>query len=76
MESPSTPNIKNVSLPSLENPFASEKKLDFRMPDELQRTEGPYEDALKLGIELHRKPFESAGVERVAGQHTKERMTV
>ena len=58
---------------SLENPLQGAKA-----SDRVQRSAGEttYDKALKLERELHQKPLEGGGKDRVRVQHTKGRMTV
>lgn len=68
-------NIKKV-IPSLDNPFYQPESLDFKIPGEINRKPGIYEDALAEGHALMHRPVLAAGEEAIGKQHLKNRMTV
>ncbi len=61
---------------SLENPFGSDKKLDFRIPGQNAENPGLYEETLGKGYELMQRPRKAAGVNAITRQHSKKRMTI
>ena len=63
-------------IPSLENPFAEEKEVEFVAPGQINRAPGIYETALKAGHDLMKRPRTAAGVVNIQKQHLKGRMTV
>ena len=71
--SPSTPA---QIAPSLLNPFAEKKDVEFSIPGQINYTPGLYETTLKAGYELIRRPRNAAGVVNIERQHQKKRMTV
>ncbi len=72
MTTDSSPDL----IASLENPFAEVDEQEFRVPGQLETEPGLYENALKHGLELQRRPYQAAGVKNVQRQHLKNRMTV
>ncbi len=67
---------KPLPLPTLKNPFTRPDKVEFMIPGEIAREEGVYEEAMKEGYDLMRRPVKSVGVEQIEKQHSKNRMTV
>lgn len=63
-------------IPSLENPFAEEKAVEFVIPGQIIYEPGIYETALKSGHDLIKRPRIAAGVVNIQKQHLKGRMTV
>ncbi len=63
-------------IPSLDNPFYKPESLEFKIPGEINRTPGIYEEALVEGHELIHRPFTAAGETAIQRQHLKKRMTV
>lgn len=63
-------------IPSLENPFYKPESLEFKIPGEINRQPGIYEEALAEGHELMHRPYSSAGEAAIGKQHLKKRMTV
>jgi acetyl-CoA carboxylase carboxyltransferase component len=59
----------------LTNPFRAPEEKRFEIPGEIAREPGIYEDALKAGWELQRRP-KKAPVSAIERQHQKNRMTV
>jgi acetyl-CoA carboxylase carboxyltransferase component len=62
--------------PSLDNPFAENKDVEFSIPGQISYTPGLYETTLKAGYDLIQRPKKAAGVINVQRQHQKKRMTV
>jgi len=62
--------------PALKNPFAPEIDLEFKVPGQIASEPGIYEEALKAGHELRRRPRLAAGVKNIERQHQKRRMTI
>ncbi len=62
--------------PSLDNPFAEAKDLEFVVPGQINYEPGLYEETLKSGQALIDRPTQSAGVVSIEKQHQKNRMTV
>jgi acetyl-CoA carboxylase carboxyltransferase component len=62
--------------PSLDNPFAENKDVEFSIPGQISYTPGLYETTLKAGYDLIQRPKKAAGVINVERQHQKKRMTV
>lgn len=63
-------------IPTLENPFHEPEKIEFKIPGEITRVPGIYENALKEGWDLMQRPHSAAGVVAIERQHLKKRMTV
>ncbi|NQX89291.1 MAG: acetyl-CoA carboxylase carboxyltransferase subunit [Halioglobus sp.] len=61
---------------TLENPFVKQDEQNFRVPGQVASEPGPYEDALKSGWELQRRPYVAAGIKNTQRQHQKHRMTI
>ena len=62
--------------PSLINPFAPAEKVEFNIPGEISRATGGYEEAMKEGHDLIRRPVKSVSIAQIEKQHFKKRMTV
>ncbi len=62
--------------PCLKNPLAPSEEVDFTIPGEIAGEAGPYEEVMKEGLELIRRPIKSVPVAQVEKQHFKKRMTV
>ncbi|CAH0990207.1 Propionyl-CoA carboxylase beta chain [Sinobacterium norvegicum] len=62
--------------PSLANPFAEEKEVEFTIPGQISYEPGLYEESLKSGYDLIQRPKKAAGVASVTKQHQKKRMTI
>ncbi len=63
-------------MPSLDNPFAIDRPVEFTIPGEVGRVPGIYEAALAEGHALAERPYLAAGEDSIARQHEKGRMTV
>lgn len=61
---------------SLENPFSQTEELKFEVPGQATYQPGPYEDSLKKGWALIKRPRKAAGVKAISRQHAKSRMTI
>lgn len=61
---------------SLDNPFVEKNEREFTVPGQVASEPGLYENALKDGWELQRRPYEAAGVKNIQRQHLKKRMTI
>ncbi|KZZ09865.1 acetyl-CoA carboxylase carboxyltransferase subunit, partial [Oleiphilus sp. HI0079] len=61
---------------SLENPFSQTEELKFEVPGQATYQPGPYEDSLKKGWALIKRPRKAAGVKAISRQHAKNRMTI
>lgn len=68
--------INKKLIPSLENPFQAPETKEFKIPGEIARTPGIYEQSLAEGWELMQRPETAAGVPAIEKQHLKQRMTV
>jgi acetyl-CoA carboxylase carboxyltransferase component len=62
--------------PSLDNPFAENKDVEFTIPGQFGYAPGLYETTLRAGYDLIQRPKKAAGVINVERQHQKKRMTV
>jgi acetyl-CoA carboxylase carboxyltransferase component len=62
--------------PILTNPLDPPEKVEFTIPGEILRATGAYEEAMKEGYDLLLRPMRSVGVDQIAKQHAKRRMTV
>ena len=71
-----TQPAKAALAPSLDNPFAEAKDVEFTVPGQIGYQPGLYETALKAGYELSQRPRKAAGVINIEKQHQKKRMTV
>lgn len=65
-----------ASEATLDNPFAMRAEEQFQVPGQVQSAPGLFEDAMRAGAELLRRPHKAAGVRNVQRQHLKKRMTV
>mgnify|MGYP000293224005 CR=1 FL=1 len=63
-----TTTSARVPKPTLDDPLAE--------PPEAGETGGPYDQAVREGLELRRRPYTAAGVLQILRQHAKDRMTV
>lgn len=61
---------------TLKNPFAADTEQSFRIPGELHRAPGLFEETMKAAHGLQRRPHTAAGVRSIQRQHLKKRMTV
>ena len=68
--------IQQGLKPSLQNPFALQVDMDFKVHGQIATEPGLYEDALKNGYELQQRPRKAAGIKNVERQHQKNRMTI
>src|SRR6056300_1611368 len=66
---------KNIK-PSLDNPFAVVKDVEFSVPGQINYEPGLYEHTLQKGHELIQRPRTAAGVANIERQHQKNRMTI
>ena len=71
-----TTNSSNDLAASLDNPFVEKNERKFTVPGQVASEPGLYENALKDGWELQRRPYEAAGVKNIQRQHLKKRMTI
>jgi acetyl-CoA carboxylase carboxyltransferase component len=62
--------------PALKNPFEPPEVVEFKIPGEISRATGGYEEAMKEGHELMQRPIKSVKIDQVEKQHFKKRMTV
>ena len=67
---------KKAIQPTLKNPFAPEKVIDFTIPGEIPGKKGGYEEAMKEGHDLIERPIKSVSIAQIEKQHFKKRMTV
>ena len=63
-------------IPSLNNPFAELKNLQFAVPGQIATDPGIYEEALEAGHKLQLRPRQAAEVKNIERQHQKQRMTI
>jgi len=61
---------------SLANPFDQQQEVEFAIPGQASYNPGLYEDSLKKGYELIKRPRKAAGVNAITRQHSKKRMTI
>ncbi len=66
----------NVCKPSLSNPLAPKKNVEFNIPGEIAGQTGGYEEVMKEGHDLIERPVKSVAVGSIEKQHFKQRMTV
>src|SRR5512136_1618370 len=62
--------------PSLVNPLDPPEKVEFNIPGEISRATGPYEEAMREGYDLIKRPIKSVSIAQIEKQHFKKRMTV
>ncbi len=62
--------------PVLTNPLDPPEKVEVNIPGEIARETGGYEEAMKEGHDLVRRPIRSVGIDQIETQHLKKRMTV
>jgi acetyl-CoA carboxylase carboxyltransferase component len=67
---------KRPAYASLDNPFAEPDAETLGAPGQLTTAPGPYEETLRAGRALQRRPREAGGVRNIQRQHLKNRMTV
>ncbi|PLX99526.1 MAG: acetyl-CoA carboxylase carboxyltransferase subunit, partial [Desulfuromonas sp.] len=67
---------ENKIKPSLHNPLAQAEEVNFTIPGEIAGQAGGYEEVMKEGLELMKRPIESVAVGQIEKQHFKQRMTV
>lgn len=63
-------------LATLDSPFSKEKEVEFSIPGQASYEPGLYEESLKKGYKLIQRPKKAAGVNAIARQHAKKRMTI
>jgi acetyl-CoA carboxylase carboxyltransferase component len=68
--------MKTTVIPSLNNPFAEKREVEFTVPGQISYQPGLYENTLKKGYDLTRRPYNAAGVKNIQRQHQKNRMTI
>src|SRR5690606_37571535 len=71
-----TTTPQNPNAPTLTNPFAEAKDVEFTVPGQINYQPGLYESTLKAAHELMQRPRKAAGVVNTEKQHQKKRMTV
>ncbi|MFT7287977.1 MAG: acetyl-CoA carboxylase carboxyltransferase component [Halieaceae bacterium] len=78
MSDPSKNKVSDSAVPvaTLRNPFAAATEQQFEVPGQIQSTPGLFEEAMKAGAALQRRPHTAAGVLSIQRQHLKKRMTV
>lgn len=64
------------TIPTLANPFAEEKEIEFTIPNQITYAPGLYESTLRSGHDLLDRPKTAAGVVNIEKQHLKKRMTI
>jgi len=69
-------NKGNAPQASLSNPFSTEAEVEFSIPGQATYDPGLYEENLKKGYELIKRPRKAAGVPAISRQHSKNRMTI
>ncbi len=62
--------------PILTNPLDPPEKVEFTIPNEIARATGAYEEVMKEGHDLIRRPLRSVAIDQIEKQHAKKRMTV
>jgi len=68
--------IKKNIVPSLTDPFHQLIEPEFKVPGEVGRTPGIYEETLRKAYDIMQRPKTAAGVVSIERQHQKKRMTV
>ena len=68
--------MRRPIIPSLNNPFAELKNLQFAVPGQIATDPGIYEEALEAGHNLQLRPRQAAEVKNIERQHQKQRMTI
>lgn len=63
-----TTTLHGMPRPTLDDPLAP--------PPSVEEVPGPYDQAIRDGLELRRRPYTAGGVLQVLRQHAKDRMTV
>ncbi len=61
---------------TLDNPFSETQEVEFSIPGQASYQPGLYEENLKHGYELIKRPKKAAGLKAIARQHSKNRMTI
>ncbi len=67
---------KKTITPSLQNPLATTKEVEFTIPGEIAGKAGGYEEVMKEGYDLAQRPIKSVPISQIEKQHFKQRMTV
>lgn len=67
---------QSALAPTLDNPFAEARDVEFTVPGQIGYQPGLYETAMKAGYDLIQRPRKAAGVINIEKQHQKKRMTV
>lgn len=67
---------KTTIKPSLQNPLATTKEVEFTIPGEIAGQTGAYEEVMKEGHDLIERPIKSVAIGQIEKQHFKKRMTV
>jgi acetyl-CoA carboxylase carboxyltransferase component len=61
---------------SLNNPFVTQQEVEFSIPGQASYEPGLYEESLKKGYDLQKRPRVAAGETAISRQHAKGRMTI
>ena len=61
---------------TLSNPFGTAKEVEFSIPGQASYEPGLYEESLKKGYDLIKRPKTAPGVNAITRQHSKNRMTI
>ena len=61
---------------TLVNPFGQAKEVEFSIPGQAGYEPGLYEESLKKGYDLIKRPKTAPGVSAITRQHSKNRMTI
>ena len=67
---------RKAILPVLKNPLKPAEKIEFNIPGEISRASGGYEEAMRTGYDLIRRPKSAVSIDQIEKQHFKKRMTV
>ena len=67
---------RKAILPVLKNPLKPAEKIEFNIPGEVSRASGGYEEAMRTGYDLIRRPKSAVSIDQIEKQHFKKRMTV
>lgn len=62
--------------PHMQNVFAPPQRKEFKIPNEMTREPGIYEETLAQGADLIERPRKAAGIQAIEKQHQKGRMTI
>ena len=58
---------KTTIKPSLKNPFNTQEKVEFTIPGEILGKTGGYEEVMREGYDLIKRPIKSVKIDQIVG---------